>query len=359
MKSRIECSHVIALIVLSVLLAGAARAHHSPAAFDLDATVTLEGEVVRVLWRNPHIYFDIEVEDEHGNVETWDVEGGWPQSLINLGWSRDTVQPGDRVTVTGSPARNPERHSLVGMTLRLGDRVLAMNAPPGTPIQDQTLTEQNRSAIAAPDALAGTWLPLNTDEAALLFPRSLPDGGPRYTELALAAIESGELTSDDPMEQAAASCTPMLPPVIMAFREPKVFEVMDDRIIIRVVVTGETVRTVWMGPSAAGQAAQDEQGLSVGSWDGDALVVSTAFDAALIEGHHLLDGVPAGGATRVVERFEMSDDRRQLAYSWRIENPDYLAEPYGRTANWAWRPDIEVPRLECDPSVARRFQDAF
>jgi hypothetical protein len=167
------------------------------------------------------------------------------------------------------------------------------------------LADQDRTNIASPDALSGTWSPLST------------------------------------------TC------------EPKVFEVMDDRITIRVVVSGETERTVWLGSSAAGQRARDEQGLSVGRWDGDALMVATTFDAALIKSRGLLDGVPFGGATRLVERFELSDDRRQLAYSWQIENPDYLAEPYGRTTHWAWRPDIEVPRLECDPVVARRFQDAF
>ena len=359
MKSKIESACALAVIALGGLLPAAVPAHHSPAAFDVGTTMTLEGEVVRVVWRNPHIYFDIAVEDENGNVETWDVEGGWPNSLINLGWSRDTVRSGDRVTVTGSPARNPERHSLVGITLQMGDQVLAMNAPPGSPLQDQTLAEQDRTGIAAPDALSGTWLPLSTDEMAVLFPGALPDSGPKFTELALAAIEEGLFVSDDPLEQAAATCTPMSPPQNMAFREPKVFEVMDDRITIRVVVSGETERIVWMGSSAAGQRARDEQGLSVGRWDGDALLVSTTFDTDLIEGHGFLDGVPLGGATRLVERFELSDDRRQLAWSWQIENPDYLAEPYGRTTHWAWRPDIEVPRLECDPSVARRFQDAF
>ena len=361
MKSRIACSCVFASIALTGFLPAAVHGHHSPAAFDMESTRTIDGEVVRILWRNPHIYFDIEVEDENGGIETWDVEAGWPNSLIRLGWSRDTVQVGDRVSVTGMPARNPERHALIGLTLQKDGQVLSMNAPPGSPIVDQALSEEDRTGIAAADALDGTWAPLTTDEMALLFPGDLPEGGPKFTELALAAIEEGLFVNEDPTEQAAATCTPMLPPVNMIFSEPKVFDVRDDRITIRVVVTGETERTVWLGPSALVQSAQDEQGRSVGRWDGDALEVSTTFDASLTERRRFQPGlpVPVGGATRVVERFELSNDRRQLAYTWRIENPEILAEPYTRTTTWAWRPDIEVPRMECDPSVARRFQDAF
>lgn len=79
-----------------------ALAHHGDAGrYDEDVT-TVTGAVVEFRLVNPHSVLIIEVEDEHGNVVEWHGELGSPNALAsNWGWSRDTFQPGDVVTMTG------------------------------------------------------------------------------------------------------------------------------------------------------------------------------------------------------------------------------------------------------------------
>jgi hypothetical protein len=94
----------------SVLAAAAAPAwaHHSfPAQYDADKKVELTGAVTKVEWMNPHILFYMDVKDEEtGEVTSWTLEMGSPNSLLRLGWKRDSLQPGDVVTVEGAQARD-------------------------------------------------------------------------------------------------------------------------------------------------------------------------------------------------------------------------------------------------------------
>jgi hypothetical protein len=98
-------------ICLTVLVAAAvlpATAHHSfPAQYDADKQVTLTGAVTKVEWMNPHILFSIDVKDEKtGEATNWTLEMGSPNTLMRLGWNRNSLQPGDVVTVEGYRARD-------------------------------------------------------------------------------------------------------------------------------------------------------------------------------------------------------------------------------------------------------------
>lgn len=92
------------------LAAGApvgAIAHHAFAAeFDRDQPVEVTGTVTNVEWMNPHARFYVDVEDANGVVVNWDFELGSPNGLMRQGWRRDSLKPGDVVTVNGWRARN-------------------------------------------------------------------------------------------------------------------------------------------------------------------------------------------------------------------------------------------------------------
>lgn len=101
----------IALLALSTFGLAAAlpsRAHHSfPAQYDASKPVTLTGEVTGVEWTNPHIFIYIDVADaDTGATENWALEMGGPNALLRLGWKRDSLRPGDIITVEGSLARD-------------------------------------------------------------------------------------------------------------------------------------------------------------------------------------------------------------------------------------------------------------
>jgi hypothetical protein len=98
------CAAALALVAGSM----PAAAHHSFAAqFDSSKPVTLTGKVTKVEWYNPHVYFYIDVKDEKTNqVINWAAEMNSPNSLMRLGWSRDSMKIDDVVTIQGSLAKD-------------------------------------------------------------------------------------------------------------------------------------------------------------------------------------------------------------------------------------------------------------
>ena len=85
-------NHRVAALALLTLLpcVDAPVAHHSFAAeFDYDLIGTIEGEVVEVLYVNPHARYFIEVADDAGNTVMWDAQSRSPSALQRIGWTRD------------------------------------------------------------------------------------------------------------------------------------------------------------------------------------------------------------------------------------------------------------------------------
>lgn len=100
----------IKTILTGALLAIAlpVMAHHSfYAEFDANNEVSHEGVVKQMMWVNPHSWLVFEVENEQsGETEEWRVEGGSPNVLMRLGWTRDSLPPGTRIRVTGYQAKD-------------------------------------------------------------------------------------------------------------------------------------------------------------------------------------------------------------------------------------------------------------
>ena len=110
MKSKLLVLLFAAVTVLGVR----AYAHHSFAAtYFEDKKVTIEGDLVQFLYRNPHSFVHVESKDP-GTGETirWAVEWGAGGQLGRQGVTRETLKPGDHVVVVGNPGRNPEDHRL-------------------------------------------------------------------------------------------------------------------------------------------------------------------------------------------------------------------------------------------------------
>jgi hypothetical protein len=82
-------------------------AHHSGAAeFDSNKKIDLTGVVTKVEWTNPHAHFYMDVNDASGNVANWNLELASPNVLIRNGWKRNSIKPGDMVSVTGIRAKD-------------------------------------------------------------------------------------------------------------------------------------------------------------------------------------------------------------------------------------------------------------
>jgi hypothetical protein len=90
-------------------------AHHGLAAFDTTHTVKMQGTVTDFQWINPHAYIYADLKDDKGKLANWKLEMGSLGMLTRLGgWSRDTVKPGDQVTVQGFRAKDGSAYMALG-----------------------------------------------------------------------------------------------------------------------------------------------------------------------------------------------------------------------------------------------------
>lgn len=96
-----------AAAVIACLAPLAASAHHSFAVyFDAGKSVTITGKVTAFRFTNPHGTIVLEVADTQGQVREWRAETNAPVVLQRRGWTRDSVKPGETITVEGWPSRD-------------------------------------------------------------------------------------------------------------------------------------------------------------------------------------------------------------------------------------------------------------
>jgi hypothetical protein len=129
MKNRLMQIVVRGLAIASLIAGGTslALAHHSAAAFDSTQRKDITGTVKKFDYSNPHTWVWLDVTNEQGSVETWGVEGMSPNFLNRRGWTRNTIKPGDKLTITIRPMKNGEKGGMWISAKRPDGEVLLMN----------------------------------------------------------------------------------------------------------------------------------------------------------------------------------------------------------------------------------------
>jgi hypothetical protein len=105
MRSRLSA---VVAVAVGLLMAGTTLlSHHGTAAYDTSQTVTVSGTVTEFRFVNPHVLVLWDVKDAAGNIQRWSGERSGPNSMArNAGWTRNTLKPGDQVTISGRQAKN-------------------------------------------------------------------------------------------------------------------------------------------------------------------------------------------------------------------------------------------------------------
>jgi Family of unknown function (DUF6152) len=101
-----KLSVLLGLIAVLVIGAVPALAHHGGAAFDQAKTQTLTGTVTQLDFVNPHVVVWFDVKGADGTTTKW---SGWltaPNKLQRAGWTKNTLKPGDTLTVVGNQQKN-------------------------------------------------------------------------------------------------------------------------------------------------------------------------------------------------------------------------------------------------------------
>ena len=127
MKSKLLMALLLSVGLLTIC--GTVMAHHASAAYADKPMEFKNVTITKFSWINPHslIYFD--AKDANGNVVNWTCETAAPQALRLIGWAKESVAPGEVVSITLYPAKNGNRAG------RLNKMVLA----DGTVLRDTAL----------------------------------------------------------------------------------------------------------------------------------------------------------------------------------------------------------------------------
>jgi hypothetical protein len=117
-------SSISALALLGI--ASSAAAHHPPR-FDHCKLYTIEGDVQRVDWGNPHVRLSVKTSDG----ATYDLTWRSIQQLTLAGVQKESVKVGDHVMVTGSKQSDDGDHvSLLLTELHKGSDGVQWSQPP-------------------------------------------------------------------------------------------------------------------------------------------------------------------------------------------------------------------------------------
>jgi hypothetical protein len=133
MKSKLLMALLLSVGLLTIC--GTVMAHHASAAYADKPLEFKNVTITKFSWINPHslIYFD--AKDANGNVVNWTCETAAPQALRLIGWAKESVAPGDVVSITLYPAKNGNRAGRLNKMVLADGTVLrdtALGADPGS-----------------------------------------------------------------------------------------------------------------------------------------------------------------------------------------------------------------------------------
>jgi len=117
-------------LLLVLFLTAPLLAHHAfSAEYDNTKPVKVQGVVSKVEWKNPHIWFYVDVKDAAGKVTTWGFSGGPPGMLQRRGITKDVLKIGDEIKVEGFQAKDGSNNASGGnVTFADGRKVFAGSA---------------------------------------------------------------------------------------------------------------------------------------------------------------------------------------------------------------------------------------
>jgi Family of unknown function (DUF6152) len=332
---------VIALVLFPVgSLLAPAQAHHSSAAFDEHQSVSVQGTVTKYVWANPHIYIYIEQRMSGGPPVQWEVECSPPSILRRLGWSQATLQPGETVTVSGRPAKDPRRKSLLAVSVKRGATTLFDR---GTELKQ--LSSVPGAASASAMDLEGVWVTVLAP--AVVAPLDEPE-----KKLSMTGVGTAAVKHFDEKNNPGARCVPSPAPAFMVTPDMKRIT----RAAHVVLIDSEfdaAQRTVHMEVATHEGAPLSIQGHSIGHWEGQTLVIDTARFAYHASGNAY--GLPSSPQKHLVERLTPNADATSLTYHFELTDPNFLAVPFKGDVQWVYRPNLKYAATKCSVENARHY----
>jgi hypothetical protein len=310
---------VISLSALAIPTA--AFSHHSRAEFS-NETVEIAGVLTEVIWRNPHIALQVDVQSENGEIQSWRIEG-WtrPAALVSAGVTPDLFTVGESVIVAGRQSRR--REALLATNVLFSDGIEAVMAPVDPHWDGPVIGTESPPPPQVAEAAAE-----NRGFYRAWYPAGNPMMLMRSFSFTAAAISSRDAW--DPIDNPIVRCEPPGLPVPFFHARPILFAEQGQTLSLHHSYL-DTRRTVHMtADESAADGPASRLGHSTGRWEDErTLVVETS---SINYPYFHIDGTAQTDAIKITERYVLSDDQARLDFRLTIEDPATLAQP--ATAEW-------------------------
>ena len=325
-----------ALLAASLSVPAPAGAHHSHNNLDRENIQQHTGIVKEYNWSMPHVFLRIMAPNPPGQVVEYTIELLHPPSMVDRGWSPDTLKPGERVTWEGSTDRNPNRF-FSGLTW---------------------LEKEDGTRIGFnPTAAATSEVEPSTDFTGL-WKRSSRFGGTYSppTDWPYPAAGRALFENFDPGTNPQVTCDEPGPPRFTILPYPIRITRPDDKTIILTGELREEPRVVHLDRDRP-PAPLSRLGHSVGWFEGKELVVETTNFLPDPWGLHA--GIDSSDQKRLLERFSLSDAGKSLRILMTVTDPVYLAEPVTMDYPMDKLADRELVHAPCSLEGAALFLTGY
>ena len=321
------------VIVFALAFVGSANAHHSTAHFSTEVT-EMEGVLVDLQWRNPHVYFFLETQEDNGESRIWEMEAGTIYMIGRAGVTRDLFEVGETIKVAGNKSNLYADKFWVENILTHENKEVLVVAGGQPYFTDELIggRSQWENAVANGTVNAGAGSGIFRVWSPAVGETSRLDGAPTTqlrqiaTETSLAARENW-----DPYAFDDACEVPGMPR-INSPNHPHEF-IEDGENIILLGEEFYLPRTIYMDTDAdLSQQPYSKLGYSVGRWqDEDTLLIETTrIDYQWLD----LSGLGQSPELTVQEKYVFSEAEGRIDYEVIVRDPIMLKQPHVSRGVW-------------------------
>jgi Family of unknown function (DUF6152) len=361
---------VAALLPAALVICSAtAWAHHAISAkFDAKTPQDLSGVVTSVDWRNPHVHIFMNVKNRTETLN-WAVELESPSLLEMDGWNKESIRPGDAITVKGIKARDGSRQ-VWGQSVRTAANGMELFVPkpkmsrtPLAPRPTPKWPDGHPALGSLPGMAEGYWtdpsetalvedgVDVKMDEYGLLA--NLTDAAKvapmQPWALGVYQRRQERQLRDDP---TFVNCKP--PGGVRQYQSRLGFQMLEDRARGRIFVLmgsgNRNYRIIYTdGRKQVGQAGGDDDnplyfGRSSAKWEGNTLVVDTIGfneDFWFTNG-----GLPHTSALHLTEKFTRTDNET-MRYEVLVDDSGAYTRNWSASWTLKWNGGAALPAHFC------------
>ena len=147
-----SATRILSIEAFTLLLCAAtAGAHHafSPV-YDAKRSTTVSGVVTEFRFVNPHAMLTLDAKDAAGKPVKWTVEFAGQLNLSEVGWTKESLKPGEQITVTGNPTHVVSHQMAFVRIVKADGSVLLPAAAQRTDVLEQERQERAKRRTQSP-----------------------------------------------------------------------------------------------------------------------------------------------------------------------------------------------------------------